>query len=111
MAVISLYHGTDVASANDILTNGLDPAKAAIYNGAGEFWTSDDIAVAGWFAKTNPRGGQEAILIFEIQEGELQRMIAIRPKVVVVHDGHDYEFLPACMPLLNQVMVNSRVMR
>ncbi len=34
MAMIRLYHGTDMASATDIHQNGLDAVKAASYNGS-----------------------------------------------------------------------------
>ena len=109
MARIRLYHGTDWQSANDILVNGLDAAKAARYNGGGEFWATTDILVAEWFARTNPSSGSPACFGFELDNDALQQFCGILPGVVVVHGAQDYEFLPESFPMLNAAMTNLTV--
>lgn len=64
--LIHLYHGTDAASANAIIANGLDAAAAAAFNGSGEFWATKDQTTADWFAMTNPANGQPARLEFDL---------------------------------------------
>jgi hypothetical protein len=50
-SLLCLYHGTDLASANVIMTHGLDAAAAAVLSGTDEFWaTTDRLA-----AETNRR--------------------------------------------------------
>jgi hypothetical protein len=107
--VIRLHHGTDLASGNDILRHGLDAARAASYNGSGEFWATADPATADWFAKSNPATGTPARFSFGLPEPALQRLLARRPFVVHQHSPDDYEFLPASFPDLNAHMANKQI--
>ena len=108
-----LYHGTDLASANDILSNGLDATKAAAYNVGGELWASEDPNVADIFAQVSPAGGVPARFEFEIDVALLRVLQARSPAVVVTHvgmgSGSDYEFLPGSFPDLNQYMTGKQV--
>jgi hypothetical protein len=104
-----LHHGTDIASAKDLLTNGLDSAKAAAYNVSGEFWATTDPVAADTFARVNPAGGPPARFDFDIPVGVLQAILAQTPPVAYPHGLDVFEFLPTCFPEMNQQMTNQQV--
>jgi hypothetical protein len=109
MSMVLLHHGTDAASANDILTHGIDAAKAALYNSTGEFWATTDPVAANWFAKANLANGPPARLCFEIPEAVLQALLSARPEVARTDGQGNYEFLPPSFPVLNQQMSGKRI--
>lgn len=99
MALIPLYHGTDVLSANDILLNGLDAAKAASYNGGGEFWASADIRVADWFARTNPSGGKRRFSFLKLRKAlcnefwpRVQKLLLFTVRMIMNSCRHAFRF-------------------
>ena len=49
-----LFHGSDLASVDNIVANGLDQEAAAALGGGDVFWTTTDIGTARWFAEANP---------------------------------------------------------
>lgn len=109
MDVVILYHGTDVASANDIMQYGVDAKRASGYNGTGEFWATTNPTTADWFARVNAANGPPARLRFEISAVVLQSLLAAVP-VVARNDGpEDYEFLPGSFAILNQDMSGQHV--
>lgn len=74
--------------------------------GGGEFWATTDQSVADWFARTNPAAGPPARIEFEINDGELNQLCGVYPKVVITHGLQDFEFLPTSISLLNQAIAN-----
>jgi hypothetical protein len=107
--LMRLYHGTDLASANAIIANGLDVAAAAIFNGSGEFWATSDRATADWFAMANPANGAPARLEFDLPLPVLFALLNVLPLRAFLHGADDYEFLPGAYQLLNQSMKNRQV--
>src|SRR5262245_57824700 len=106
---LRLYHGTDTASANDLLSTGLDSTKAATYNVSGAFWATTDPGAADTFARVNPAGGPPARFDFDIPVSVLQAILAQRPRVAYPHGVDVFEFLPSCFPEMNQHMTNQQV--
>jgi hypothetical protein len=111
MSRVLLHHGTDAASANDILNHGVDAAKAAQYNGTGEFWATTDPVAADWFAKANLVNGPPSRLSFEVPEAVLQALLSARPEVARTDGQGNYEFLPSSFPVLNQHLSGKQVVR
>lgn len=107
--LMRLYHGTDLASANAIIVNGLDVVAAAAFNGTGEFWATSDRATADWFAMANPANGQPARLEFDLPLPVLTALLSGWPIRAYLHGADDYEFLPGAYPLLNLSMQNRQV--
>jgi hypothetical protein len=109
MSTVILHHGTDEASANSLLAHGVSAALAARYNAQGEFWASTSVAHADIFAQTNPAGGPPARFEFELPEDVLHRLLNDRPIVVNFLAPCHYEFLPGSFEILNQCIINKRV--
>jgi hypothetical protein len=109
MSTLTLYHGTDQVSANNILNYGLDASKARRYNGGGEFWATTDHLTAEIFAQANPAGGTAACVVFELEELVLQQLLAHRPVVAEFYAPDAYQFLPPCFDFLNQAITNKRL--
>lgn len=109
--VIRLYHGTDLACANDLLINGVNQAAAAVWNGSGEFWLTTDPSRANWFALSHPNSPPAARFEFELPEQALQALLATVPPVAAQHGATDYELLPARFARLNTAMQNQRVVQ
>ena len=109
MRMVLLHHGTDAVSAHDIFTFGIDAAKAARYNGAGEFWATTDLVAADWFAKVNLANGPPVRFSFEIPDTVLQALLSARPEVVRADGQGNYEFLPPSFPVLNQHLTGKRL--
>lgn len=107
--LIHLYHGTDLISANAIMTNGLDVSAAASFNGTGEFWATSDRTTADWFAMANPANGAPARLEFDLAVPVLIASLNGMPIRDDLHGAGDYEFLPGAYPVLNQSMQNGQV--
>jgi RHS repeat-associated protein len=65
-----LLHGSDEASVEDIIANGLNRSKARKLGGGDVLWAvpESEAAQARLFAQVNPSGGQPAILGIEISE-------------------------------------------
>jgi hypothetical protein len=106
---IRLHHGTDLASANDIALNGLDGARAAAFNGSGEFWATVDVAMADTFAQVNPAGGPPARLDFDLPVAVLVALLTANPPRAYQHGPDVYELLPAGFPSLNAHMIHRQV--
>jgi len=108
--VIRLHHGTDLGSANDIDANGLDAARAAAFNGGGEFWATVDVAVADMFAQVNPASGIPARLDFDLPVTVLAALLTVNPPRAYQHGADVYEFLPTAFATLNAHMTNRQVL-
>jgi len=106
---IPLHHGTDLGSANDIAVNGLEVARAAAFNGGGEFWATVDVAMADLFAQVNPAGGLPARLDFELPVAVLEALLTSNPPQAYQHGADVYEFLPTAFATLNAFMANRQV--
>jgi hypothetical protein len=72
---ITLYHGSDVASVQSIVSNGIDKAAARAVGGGDVFWATADKDLAMCFARANPVGGAPSIAGFTIQEATLKSLI------------------------------------
>jgi hypothetical protein len=108
IAVLLLHHGTDQASANDLLQGGVNQQHAAVWNGSGEFWATTDHDRAKWFALSNPNSPPAACFEFELSGSALQTILQMSPPAARQHGQTDYEFLPASHAILNQHMANKR---
>jgi hypothetical protein len=103
----TLFHGTDLSSAYDIMHYGLNAAKASLFNGSGEFWATTDLALASIFAQVNPAASAPACVAFEVPSERLKDWLA---KGCVRVSDHDlYEFLPSSFIEANQCMTNARL--
>ena len=109
VAYIRLRHGTDVASANDIMTNGVSQTAAALLNVSGEFWAATDERTANMFAQVNPSNGPPARVDFDLPDGVLAMLVRQLPPLVNQNGPDTYEFLPASFPDLNHHMANVQV--
>jgi hypothetical protein len=107
--VVCLYHGTDIASAEEIRDYGVDAGGAAAFNVSGEFWASINRTTADIFAQVNPAAGVPARLDFDLPEWILTILMPAHPPGVYRHGTEEFEFLPSSYPLLNQHMTNRRV--
>jgi len=107
--IVRLHHGTDQASANDLLLNGVDQQQAATWNGSGEFWATTDHHRAEWFAMSHPSSPPAACFEFDLPELALLRILQLAPPAAIRHGACDYEFLPASHALLNQHMANKQI--
>jgi hypothetical protein len=107
--IVRLHHGTDQASANDLLLGGVDLQKAATWNGSGEFWATTDHRRADWFAMSHPSSPPAARFEFDLPELALLQVLQLAPPAAIRHGASDYEFLPASHALLNQYMANRQV--
>ena len=66
----TLYHGTDLKSANDIVDRGINRAAASEKGGGDVFWTTSDIKLARIFARANPALSNEtAVVRIRLQGG------------------------------------------
>jgi hypothetical protein len=106
---LRLHHGTDLASANDLLRYGIDPVRAMVYNATGEFWTTTEHALAEVFALVNPAGGSPACFEFDFPVAVLQRLLIQQPRVVYQHGDDTYEFLPGSFLELNANLTNPQI--
>lgn len=109
LRLIQFHHGTDLSGANDLLQHGVDQTQAAVWNGSGEFWATTDHRRAEWFALSHPSSPPAACFEFELPEEALQTILQMNPSVAIQHGPSDYEFLPASHALLNQHMINPRI--
>jgi hypothetical protein len=107
--LLRLHHGTDLASANDILHNGLDQIRAAALNVTGEFWATTDVATADTFAQVNPVAGQPARFDFDVPIQEVQALLTANPPGAYLSGNDTYEFLPSSYRVLNFTMTNRQV--
>lgn len=108
--LIHFHHGTDHASANELLQNGVSQQLAAAWNGSGEFWATTDHNTAKWFGLSNPNSPPAACFEFDLPESVLLAILQMNPLGARRHGANDYEFLPASHALLNQHMTNRQVM-
>lgn len=108
-AVVTLYHGTDLASAEDLVRNGVDAQKAAQCNASGEFWASTSLDDATWYAHGNPDSPPAARLEFDLPLSALQTFLQMVPPGVNHYQPSEYEFLPHSFPLLNQFLRSGKV--
>jgi len=74
--LITIFHGTDVASATSILKKGISKEAARALGGGDVFWTTTDLATARLFAKANPKGGAAAVVGMTLSETSFERLLA-----------------------------------
>jgi hypothetical protein len=108
-ALIHCFHGTDVASADSINASGVDAAAARAQNGGGEFWVSFDRGDAELLAYLNPAGGAAALLIFELPDSVISKLLSGSKPTASFHPPRWLEFLPGSFVVLNANMRAKRV--
>jgi hypothetical protein len=107
--LIRFHHGTDQASASDLVQNGVDEQSAAAWNGSGEFWATTDHHRAEWFGLSHPDSPPAVCFEFDLPELVLASILQMNPPTAIRHGQTDYEFLPASQVLLNQHMANQQI--
>jgi hypothetical protein len=107
--LIHFHHGTELASANDLFLRDVNQQSAAVWNGSGEFWATTDHRRAEWFALSHPNSPPAACFEFDLPESILVAISQMNPVGALRHGRSDYEFLPVSFALLNQHMLNKRV--
>jgi hypothetical protein len=93
-----LFHGTDAASAADILTNGVNMGRAAELGGGDAFWTTTSSSDAGWFAAANPAGGPGATLSISVPNSVINNLTS---SGLLNAQGSVYLFQPGAASILN----------
>jgi RHS repeat-associated protein len=96
---VSLFHGTDAASAESIVARGLSAARAAVLGGGDSFWATADRPIAGFFARANPAGGAPAVVEVHVPQAvisSLERQGALEVQ------GSTYRFSGNAWNVLNE---------
>lgn len=91
------------------MANGVDRQQAAASNVSGEFWATTDHVRAEWFAGSHPNSPPAACFEFEVPEHVLAQLAHRIPPGLIPQPPVDYEFLPSGFAILNQHMVNQRI--
>lgn len=73
--VTTLYHGTDLASAEKIVASGINRNAARGLGGGDIFWSTANREVANIFAQANPAGGVPAVVAQQIPTAALEGLI------------------------------------
>jgi hypothetical protein len=105
-SALTLYHGTDLGSASDILENGFDMSKAAELGGGDALWTSTSSSDAGWFAEANPSGGAPATVQITVPQSAIDNLSS---QGLLSIEGPVYRFEPAAVNVLNSSSTMSLV--
>ncbi|MFZ5895027.1 MAG: RHS repeat-associated core domain-containing protein [Myxococcota bacterium] len=71
----TLFHGSDLASVENLVAKGLDRAAARARGGGDVFWATLDKGVADVFANANPVGGAPAIAALKLPTAALESLI------------------------------------
>jgi len=101
--MIEFVTGTDLASALDIKTNGLDALRAMELGGDGSFWAvpANQIDDARLFAMANPALSRRcAILRVNIPSGLLDGLF--ESGSIEIIEGQFYRFCPDSLEILNE---------
>lgn len=114
--LVTLYHGTSVDSALDILNNGLNIDKlTALQSGGAEqlgtgWYAAFDPEVAWFFASLAP-GAQQGYTVVEarVPQAELHDMeangLVVRSRIAgVPFDAEQYRFVPSAFEQLNRIV-------
>jgi hypothetical protein len=102
----ALYHGSDAASVEDILANGLSQSAAAEQGGGDVFWATSNLEDAQWFAEANPAGGSPAILRIDVSLPAVQQLIT---KGALETEGSVFKFSGSAWQDLNELGKFSKV--
>ncbi len=95
-----VYHGTDAASADDIVDNGLSVQRGERYGGDGSFFTTTNRGDAELFSQVNPAGGKPCVVCIDIDNGVLD---SLRRQGDLDVDGPVNRFYGDAFETLNQV--------
>ena len=74
--VLTIYHGTDAASATSIVKKGINQEAARALGGGDVFWATSDLATARLFAKANPKGGAAGVVGMTLSQSAFDRLVA-----------------------------------
>jgi hypothetical protein len=105
---VRFHHGTDYASAQDLLQKGVDQRHAAAWNGSGEFWATSEHHRAEWFGRSHPASPPAICFEFDLPQSVLSAILQMNPPAARHHLPNDYEFLPPSHALLNRNMLNKQ---
>ena len=95
---LTLFHGTDIASATDIVNNGFDLGKAAEVGGGDALWTTTAQSDAELFAQVNPVAGEPAVVGIKAPRSLINEL---SNKGLVNIDGPVHTFEPGAIDFLN----------
>jgi hypothetical protein len=112
---VTLYHGTDIESASDIIQNGLNLDNLVRQQdgrptqlGTG-LYTTDQIDIAWYFASAAPGsiGRQYVVVVMEMFQEHLESLfeqgLAVKQEIIGVYfQGDQYWFHPDSFDFLNQ---------
>jgi len=96
---VVLFHGTDAASAAEIVEGGLDAGKAAELGGGDAFWSTTDQSVARVFSLANPSGGPAAIVQMSVPQAVIA---SLQRAGLVAIEGGVHAFSSPAFAMLNE---------
>ncbi|QQS33233.1 MAG: hypothetical protein IPM50_01230 [Acidobacteriota bacterium] len=102
-----VFHGTDVNSATNIITGGLNVQNAINLGGGDVFWTTTNLGTARIFAEANPSGGTPAVIQLTLPRQAADAMIGAG--TLRVGEGGTYMFQRPSWPQVNSTGVFTRV--
>ena len=96
--------GTDLASALDIVQNGLDAEKARELGGDGSFWVVPvaQLESARLFALANPALSSQGALVKITVPSEILDDLLKNSLLEIVAGGQFYRFVPDSLDILNE---------
>jgi hypothetical protein len=110
--LLQLWHGTDIASANWIATNGLSLEGLLQIPGAFAFCATTEQKVASVYADINPLRGAPAVLGFQLPLITLQGFLSREPPwAEEIIEDRGYHFFPATFTTMNLAMTNFSVQK
>jgi RHS repeat-associated protein len=96
---VTLHHGTDLESVQNIMAGGFNMREARELGGGDLLWTTRDPATAAIFAKANPKlTGHGAVISFTLTDSTIQRLQA---GGLLSIEGNVYKFKPGAMAVVN----------
>ncbi len=100
---VCLFHGTDFASASDIVENGLNVERAAQVGGGDVFWATTDQATADLFAAASPgveAGGLPAVVSVTVSDSVVSGLVESEMLSIT---GDVYAFAPEAWSILSKI--------
>ena len=96
---VTLRHGTDLDSANDIVRSGLNRQRATDLGGGDTFWATRNGTDADFFARANPAGGQPAVVRIELDQKVVE---SLQRQGLLDVDGDVFRFNGDAWDILNE---------
>ncbi len=103
---ITLFHGSDAVSVENMLEHGINATAAAEKGGGDTFWTTSSLEDAQWFAASNPSGGAPAVMRIDLSQPAVHSLMHEGTLQV---EGSVYQFSGSAWQKLNDLGKFSRV--